>query len=73
MMVVFSPASLYFLSHTYVTCVIFNVFPLLQMGRPMLTAPLAEADRAPPNTNTNHSGEPVKAAALPGSLQLRTS
>lgn len=61
-MVVFSFASLYFLSHTHVTCVIFNVFPLLQMGRPTLTAPLAEVDRAPlplpapPNTNPGQWG-----------------
>lgn len=67
--------SLLFLSisyHTHVTCVIFNVFLLLQMGRPMLTAPLAEADRAP-QIPTQGSGDPVKATALPGSLQPRTS
>lgn len=58
MMVVFSFASLCFLSHTYV--------PPSPNGKANANSSPNRGGQAPPNTN--HSGDPVKAAALPRSL-----
>lgn len=47
------------------TCVIKHFFPLLQMGRPVLAAPLSQVDRNHP-PSARRGGDPAPAIVLPG-------